>query len=195
MNELISEPEADLSEFAPRIISFTVDQDDIGALIGPGGKVIKGVNEKFGVETNIENDGTVTIYSTDAASAREAKASFLSLLEEPEIGKIYPGVVRRIVDFGALIEFLPGKEGLCHISKMSKERINKVEDVLELGQQVDIKIIEIDKMGRVNLTTLVDEDVRPRSADRPPRSDRDRGGRGGDRHSRGGDRGGDRHRR
>jgi polyribonucleotide nucleotidyltransferase len=195
MNELISEPEADLSEFAPRIISFTVDQDDIGALIGPGGKVIKGVNEKFGVETNIENDGTVTIYSTDAASAREAKASFLSLLEEPEIGKIYPGVVRRIVDFGAFIEFLPGKEGLCHISKMSKERINKVEDVLELGQQVDIKIIEIDKMGRVNLTTLVDEDVRPRSADRPPRSDRDRGGRGGDRHSRGGDRGGDRHRR
>lgn len=183
MNELISEPQAELSEFAPRIISFSVDQENIGTLIGPGGKVIKGVNEKFGVETNIENDGLVTIYSSDAKSAKDAKASFLSLLEEPEIGKVYPGVVRRIVDFGAFIEFLPGKEGLCHISKMSKERIAKVEDVLELGQEVDIKIIEIDKMGRVNLTTLVDEEIAPRG-DRPQRSDRNNNNRGGDKRRR-----------
>ncbi len=189
MNELISQPESELSEYAPRIISFSVDPEVIGTLIGPGGKVIKGVNEKFGVETNIENDGTVTIYSTNAKAARDAKDSFLSLLEEPEIGKVYPGVVRRIVDFGAFIEFLPGKEGLCHISKMSKERINKVEDVLELNQEVEVKIIEIDKMGRVNLTTLLDEAVRPRG-DRPRN---DRGGSG--RHGRGGDRGGDRNRR
>lgn len=190
MNSLIAEPESELSEYAPRIISFTVDPESIGTLIGPGGKVIKGVNEKFSVETNIENDGSVTIYSRDAKNARDAKDSFLSLLEEPEVGKVYPGVVRRIVDFGAFIEFLPGKEGLCHISKMSKERINSVEDVLELNQEVPVKIIEIDKMGRVNLTTLVDEDIQPRgdrggSHGRPPRS----GDRGGDRgHSRGGDR-------
>ena len=159
MNELISEPESTLSKHAPRIISFTVDQDDIGTLIGPGGKVIKGVNEKFSVETNIENDGTVTIYSKDAEAAQNAQSSFLSLLEEPEIGRVYDGVVKRIMDFGAFIEILPGKEGLCHISKMSKERINKVEDVLQLHQEVPVRIIEVDRMGRINLTTLIDEDI------------------------------------
>ncbi len=169
MNELISEPESELSEYAPRIVSFSVDQENIGTLIGPGGKVIKSVNEKFGVETNIDNDGTITIYSTDKSSAEAAKDSFLSLLEEPEIGKVYPGIVKRIVDFGAFIEFLPGKEGLCHISKMSTERVNAVEDVLKLNQEIPIKIIEVDKMGRVNLTTLVDENFQPQGGDRPRR--------------------------
>ena len=162
MNELISEPQDELSEHAPRIIRFTVDPDSIGTLIGPGGKVIKGVNEKFSVETNIENNGTVTIYSKNAEAARKAKESFLALLEDPEIGRVYDGVVRRIMNFGAFIEILPGKEGLCHISKMSKERIDKVEDVLQLNQEVQVRIIEVDRMGRINLTTLIDEAIAPR---------------------------------
>ena len=184
MNELISEPQSELSEHAPRIIRFTVDPERIGALIGPGGKVIKGVNEKFSVETNIENNGTITIYSKDANAANMAKDSFLSLLEEPEIGKVYTGTVRRIMDFGAFIEILPGKEGLCHISKMSKERINKVEDVLQLHQELPVRIIEVDKMGRINLTTLIDEVMLPRA----PRSDNaahDNRSHGNDRDSRG----------
>lgn len=176
MNELIAKPESELSEHAPRIISFTVDPESIGTLIGPGGKVIKGVNEKFSVETNIENNGTITIYSRDAEAGREAKESFMALLQEPEVGKIYEGTVRRITDFGAFIEILPGKEGLCHISKMSKDRIEKVEDVLRMNQQVTVKIIEVDRMGRINLTTLINEEFEPRrqSSDRSrrPRDDR-----------------------
>lgn len=185
MNELIAKPETELSEHAPRIISFTVDPESIGTLIGPGGKVIKGVNEKFSVETNIENNGTITIYSRDAEAGREAKESFMALLQEPEVGKIYEGTVRRITDFGAFIEILPGKEGLCHISKMSKERIEKVEDVLRMNQQVTVKIIEVDRMGRVNLTTLINEEFEPR---RQQSSDRNRRPRD-DRHPRDRDRG------
>lgn len=174
MNELIAKPESELSEHAPRIISFTVDPENIGTLIGPGGKVIKGVNEKFSVETNIENNGTITIYSRDAEAGREAKESFMALLQEPEVGKIYEGTVRRITDFGAFIEILPGKEGLCHISKMSKERIEKVEDVLRMNQQVTVKIIEVDRMGRVNLTTLINEEFEPRRQQSSDRSRRPR---------------------
>ena len=125
-------------------------------LIGSGGKTVKAISEKFGVQVNFDDDGTVTIYSKDKHAADQAKQAFQQLLEEPEIGATYQGVVKRIVDFGAFIEFLPGKEGLCHISKMSTVRINKVEDVLLVGQEIEVKIIEIDKMGRVNLSLLLD---------------------------------------
>jgi polyribonucleotide nucleotidyltransferase len=125
-------------------------------MIGPGGKTIKGISERFDVTTNIENDGVVTIYSKEKASAEAAKAAFLGLLEEPEIGRVYTGTVRRIMDFGAFIEFLPGKEGLCHISKMAPRRIATVGEVLQMNQEVQVKIIEIDKMGRVNLSLIFD---------------------------------------
>lgn len=158
MNQVIAKPMAELSQYAPRIITFKVDPEKIGILIGPSGKTIKSINEKYGVETNIDNDGSVTIYCKNAQKAEQAKDSFLALLQEPEIGKVYDGVVRRIVDFGAFIEFLPGKEGLCHISKMAKRRINSVNDVLELNQQVPVRLIEIDKMGRVNLALVLDDE-------------------------------------
>ena len=190
MAEAIEAPQEQLSEYAPRILSFKVDPDKIGLLIGPGGKTIKSIQERHGVETNIEDSGTVTIFTRDKESGLGAKQDFLKLLEEPEVGKVYDGVVRRIVDFGAFIEFLPGKEGLCHISKMSEERIGQVSDVLEMNQVVPVKIIEIDKMGRVNLSLLVDKSTesqqRPRGGSRSD-GGRDSGGRdSGGRDSRGG---------
>ncbi|TVR69814.1 MAG: polyribonucleotide nucleotidyltransferase [Spirochaetaceae bacterium] len=154
MGEVIGKPMEELSEHAPRILSFKVDPDEIGLLIGSGGKTVKAISEKFGVQVNFDDNGTVTIYSKDKAAADQAKGSFEQLLEEPEIGAVYPGVVKRILDFGAFIEFLPSKEGLCHISKMAAHRIERVEDVLSLGQEVDVKIVEIDKMGRVNLSLI-----------------------------------------
>ncbi|MFW5844535.1 MAG: S1 RNA-binding domain-containing protein, partial [Spirochaetota bacterium] len=164
------------------IISFKVDPDKIGLLIGPGGKTIKGISERFDVNTNIDDDGTVTIYTKESGSGAQAKDAFMSLLEEPEIGKTYEGVVRRIVDFGAFIEFLPGKEGLCHISRMADHRVESVEDVLSMNQTVPVKIIEIDKMGRVNLSLIYegadDSPHRPRDRDRD-RGGRDSRGRGG----------------
>ena len=175
MDKVIDKPRESLSEYAPRIINFSVDPEKIGLLIGPGGKTIKSINEKFAVETNIDNDGKVTIYCKESKSAEQAKAAFLGLMEEPEIGRQYDGVVRRIVDFGAFIEFLPGKEGLCHISKMSNQRINDVKDVLQLGQEVPVRIIEIDKMGRVNLSLIYEGSeegapARPQRDSRPPSS-------------------------
>jgi polyribonucleotide nucleotidyltransferase len=182
MNDAISKPSDELSEYAPRIVAFKAEQDKIGLLIGPGGKTVRGISEKYDVDTNIEDDGTVTIYSKNKSNAEAARDSFMSLLEEPEVGKTYDGIVKRIVDFGAFIEFLPGKEGLCHISKMADHRINSVSDVLEMGQVVPVRIIEIDKMGRVNLS-LIYEGAEDGSSP-PSRGGGDRGRRGG------GDRGG-----
>jgi len=156
MTKTISAPNKELSEFAPRILNFKIDTEKIGLVIGPGGKNIKGISEKFDVSINIENDGMVTIYSKVKSSGEGAKATVMKMLEEPEVGRTYQGVVRRIVDFGAFIEFLPGKEGLCHISKMANRRINSVSEVLSLNQEVPVKILEIDKMGRVNLGLILD---------------------------------------
>lgn len=157
MNDAIGTPREELSTFAPRIVSFSVDPEKIGALIGPGGKTIRSISEKHGVEINIENDGTVTVYFRDAVAAEAAKESLLRLLEEPEVGKTYDGVVRRIVDFGAFVEYLPGRDGLVHISKMAPYRVESVTDVLKMNQEVPVRIIEIDKMGRVNLSLIYDQ--------------------------------------
>jgi polyribonucleotide nucleotidyltransferase len=154
MNSVLSTPSSDLSEYAPRILNMKIDPEKIGLLIGPGGKTIKSISEKYDVRINVENDGVVTIYSSAKASGDATKECLERMMEEPETGKVYTGVVRRIMDFGAFIEFLPGKEGLCHISKMSAKRINAVTDVLNLNQEVQVKIIEIDKMGRINLGLL-----------------------------------------
>ncbi len=157
MNRVIEKPRTELSEYAPRIINMKIDPEKIGLLIGPGGKTIKGLSEKHDVRINVENDGAVTIYSNARAGGEGARNSLLQMMEEPEVGRTYSGVVRRIMDFGAFIEFLPGKEGLCHISKMANRRINSVTDVLSLNQEVQVRIIEIDKMGRVNLALMHDE--------------------------------------
>ncbi|PKL14399.1 MAG: polyribonucleotide nucleotidyltransferase [Spirochaetae bacterium HGW-Spirochaetae-8] len=152
MNQTISAPRAEISIFAPKILTMKVDEEKIGAVIGTGGKTIKGIAEQTGAEINIENDGTVTIYGKNAASAQKAMDLVKSIVEEPEIGRIYTGTVKRIMDFGAFIEILPGKEGLCHISKLARTRVNNVNDVLTVNQVIPVKLIEIDRMGRLNLS-------------------------------------------
>lgn len=154
MGETLSEPRAELSEYAPKIISIKVPEDKIGAIIGTGGKTIKGIGAQSNSEINISDDGTVMIYGKNNASALCAKKLILSIIEEPEVGKIYHGTVKRILDFGAFIEILPGKEGLCHISKLSKQRVKNVSDVLQVGQEVDVKLIEIDRQDRLNLSYI-----------------------------------------
>ncbi len=154
MAETLPGPRSDINERAPKILSFKVPEDKIGAIIGTGGKTIKGIAQQSGAEVNIDDDGTVMIYGRNNAVAQEAKRLCLEIIEEPEVGKIYHGTVKRIVDFGAFIEILPGKEGLCHISKLSKKRVKKVEDVLSQGQEVDVKLIDIDRMGRLNLSYI-----------------------------------------
>jgi len=152
MNQTISTPRAEISIFAPKILTMKVEEEKIGAVIGTGGKTIKGIAEQTGAEINIENDGTVTIYGKNAASAQRAMDLVKSIVEEPEIGRIYTGTVKRIMDFGAFIEILPGKEGLCHISKLARSRVNNVNDVLSVNQVIPVKLMEIDRMGRLNLS-------------------------------------------
>ena len=144
----------EISEFAPRIETMSIDEDKIGAVIGPGGKTIKSIAAKTSAEVNIDNDGKVTVYGKTAKSAMEAIDLIKSIVAEPEVGKIYNGTVKKIMDFGAFIEILPGKEGLCHISKMSKKRVNDVNDVLKVNQEIPVKLLEVDRMGRLNLSYI-----------------------------------------
>lgn len=154
MAETLPAPRAEISELAPKILSFHVADDKIGAIIGTGGKTIKAIIAQSGAEVNIDDSGEVMIYGRNNASAQEAKRLIMAIIEEPEVGHIYHGTVKRIVDFGAFIEILPGKEGLCHISKLSKKRVKNVTDVLRQGQEVDVKLIDIDRMGRLNLSYI-----------------------------------------
>lgn len=154
MKDTLEAPKGDISEYAPKILTLKVDEDKIGAVIGTGGKTIKGIAQQSGAEVNIDDDGTVTIYGKNNASAQMAKELVKSIVEEPEVGRVYQGTVKRIMDFGAFIEILPGKEGLCHISKLAKTRVNNVNDVLTLGQVVPVRLIEIDRMGRLNLSYI-----------------------------------------
>jgi polyribonucleotide nucleotidyltransferase len=152
MNQTISKPSPEISKYAPRIETMKIETDKIGALIGPGGKTVKALSEQFQVTINTENDGTVTIYGKNAKCALGAKDAIKGIVEDPEVGRIYDGTVKRIMDFGAFIEILPGKEGLCHISKLSRQRIANVSDVVKEGQKIPVKLLEIDKMGRLNLS-------------------------------------------
>ncbi len=165
MNETISQPNADVSDFAPKVLSLKVDVDKIGLLIGPGGKNIKAMSEKSGAKINIDEDGTISIFAREKKGAEMAETMIKGMIEEPEVGRIYHGVVKRIMDFGAFVEILPGKEGLCHISKLSKERVNNVSDVLKEGQEIEVRLIEIDRMGRINLSVVdaQNPDWKPRS--------------------------------
>lgn len=155
MNETISAPQSEISEFAPQIISFQVDTDKIGAIIGSGGKNIKNISEQFDVNVNIEDDGTVTISGKNRDKTTAAEEHIQAMIQEPEVGTVYHDCeVKRIMDFGAFVEILPGQEGLVHISKLSRERVNSVTDVLKEGQKIDVKLLEIDKMGRLNLSYI-----------------------------------------
>lgn len=154
MNQTLAKPSQIISEFAPKITSLKIDPEKLGLLIGPGGKNIKALCERYSVTINTENDGTVTIYGKTAKNADEAKAAVVGIVEDPEVGRVYDGLVKRIMDFGAFVEILPGKEGLCHISKLSRQRIANVTDVVKEGQRIPVKLLEVDKMGRLNLSYI-----------------------------------------
>lgn len=155
MNDAISMPNPEMSKYAPKIETFNIPQDKIGALIGTGGKVIKSICEKCNVVVNTDNNGAVSIYGKDEKADMEKAISMIKgIVNDPEIGAIYSGLVKKITDFGAFIEILPGKEGLCHISRISNKRIEKVTDVFSEGQQIKVKLIDIDKMGRLSLSYI-----------------------------------------
>ena len=153
MNKCISQP-VEISDMAPAIKTLQVAVEKIGAIIGPGGKFIRAIADETGAKIDIANDGKVTIFANQRSSAEAALAHIQGMVSEPQANTCYTGKVKRIVDFGAFIEFLPGKEGLCHISKIAKERIHSVADHLSEGQEVRVKLLEIDRMGRYNLSIV-----------------------------------------
>ncbi len=154
MKQTIAGPAEKISEYAPKIETMKIAVDKIGALIGPGGKTVKAISAQYGVTINTDDDGTVTIYGKNGKSTDGAKAAIKGIVEDPEVGTIYQGTVRRIMDFGAFVEILPGKDGLCHISKLSRTRVAKVTDVVKEGDVIPVKVIEIDKQGRINLSYI-----------------------------------------
>ncbi|MCI7326320.1 polyribonucleotide nucleotidyltransferase [Hornefia butyriciproducens] len=153
MKEEIAEPRPELSKYAPRCISMTIDPDKIRIVIGPGGKTINKIVDECNVKIDIDEDdlGLVTIYSENMEGAEEARRRIELLTKDVEVGEVYEGTVMRIMNFGAFIEVLPGKEGLLHISKMAKGRVERVEDVMNIGDKVMVKVYEIDKQNRINL--------------------------------------------
>ncbi|MDQ7062722.1 MAG: polyribonucleotide nucleotidyltransferase [candidate division KSB1 bacterium] len=152
MNRTLHEPRHELSKYAPRIISFKINPEYIGAIIGPGGKIIRDIVDKTGATIDISDDGTVKIASVEPRAGLMAKNIIEELAEAPEIGKVYKGKVKKITNFGAFVEILPGKEGLLHISEIEPFRINRVEDVLNVGDEVLVKLIRIDDSGKLNLS-------------------------------------------
>jgi polyribonucleotide nucleotidyltransferase len=161
IREAISAPREEMSPYAPRITTMKVKPDKIRDVIGSGGKNIRQIISETGVNIDVEDDGTVTIASNDADAAARAIAMVKWLTEEAEIGKIYVGTVKKVVDFGAFVEIIPGTEGLVHISQLAKERVNKVTDILNEGDKVTVKVLEIDKSGKIRLSRkeALNEDV------------------------------------
>ncbi len=152
MEKTISKPKPELSPYAPRIITIKIKPDRIGEVIGPGGKTIRAIVEQTGAKIDIDDDGTVLIASVDGAAGQAAKEMIQRLVEEPEIGRVYEGKVRRIAAFGAFVEILPGQDGLIHISELDTKRVARVEDVLKLGDIVNVKVIGIDPEGKIRLS-------------------------------------------
>ena len=153
-----------LSEFAPRIITIMIPQSKIGEVIGPGGKMIRSIIEETGAKIDISDDGTVLIASVDGEAGRKAKERIEALVEEAEVGRTYNGVVRRVTDFGAFVEIIPGTDGLVHISELDTNRVEKVEDVCKVGDRIDVKVINVDSDGKIRLSrkyVLTGEEVPP----------------------------------
>jgi len=158
MFKTISKPSERISEYAPIVLTHNIDIDKIGTVIGPGGQNIRSISETSGARVNVDDQGAITIFARDGRRSAETALNMVkALVEEPELGKIYNGTVKRIVDFGAFIEILPGKEGLCHISKLTRKRVSSVENVVKEGQRVNVRLIDVDRMGRFNLS-IVDAD-------------------------------------
>ena len=157
MLKQIEKPRENVSEYAPKIINTTISVDKIKDVIGPGGKMINKIIDETGVKIDIEEDGQVFIYSTDLEGSKKALKMIENIAKEIEVGEVYDAKIERIVTFGAFASLPGGKEGLIHISKISSERVKKVEDVLHIGDEVKVKVLEIDNQGRINLTMKIDE--------------------------------------
>jgi polyribonucleotide nucleotidyltransferase len=197
MHEVIEAPRESVSVYAPKMTVIQIKTDQIGLIIGPGGKMIRKIQEESGgTSIDIEEDGTVVVGGVDSAAVDRAVAMIQGLTKEVTVGEIYTGPVTRLLNFGAFVEILPGKEGLVHISELSDEHVDRVEDVANVGDQLTVMVTEIDNLGRVNLS------VRAAASGEIPAPTGDRGGRGGggrprgrrDNGGGGGDRGGDRDR-
>ena len=154
MLKTIEKPREILSEYAPKILSTSVPVQKIGDIIGSGGKIVQKICKDYGVDIDIEEDGRVFVLGMDLFKCKEAIQFIENLVKTPEPGQVYKGKVTRITDFGAFIEILPGKEGLCHISQLSNKRINKVTDVINIDQEIDVRVTDIDSKGRINLALV-----------------------------------------
>jgi polyribonucleotide nucleotidyltransferase len=152
MNKIIDTPREKLSDNAPQFESMKVDSDKIRDVIGKGGATIRAITEESGCSIDIDDDGTVKIYAPDGDALKIAKDKVLEVTAEAEVGRVYDGVVARIVDFGAFVTFLPGKDGLVHISQIAHERVKNVTDYLEEGQSVQVKCLDVDSRGRIKLS-------------------------------------------
>jgi polyribonucleotide nucleotidyltransferase len=152
MSETIEKPRADLSPYAPRILTLKINPEKIGALIGPGGKNIKRIVDESGCEVNIEDDGTVMIYSVSAEGMKIAREAVEAMVGEIEVGKLYRGKVVTIKEFGVFVEVFPGKDGLVHISELANFRVKQPEDIVKMGDEIWVKCIGIDEKGRVKLS-------------------------------------------
>ena len=152
MLDTIAAPREHLSKYAPKIITFSIKPEKIGEVVGPRGKMINKIIADTGVKVDIEDDGRVYIATPDEEAAQKAKSMIEAIAKDIEVGEVYLGTVVRIMPFGAFVELLPGKDGMVHISKLARERVNKVEDVVNVGDEILVKVIEIDDKGRVNLT-------------------------------------------
>ncbi len=202
MAKALDSTRTELSAHAPRIETLQIDKTKIREVIGTGGKVIREIVAETGAKVDIDDEGLIKISSSDVNQIEAARKWILGIVEEAEVGKVYNGKVVNLVDFGAFVNFMGGKDGLVHVSEIRNERVEKVSDVLSEGQEVKVKVLEIDPRGKVRLSMrVVDQetgeelpDTRPPKEPREPRGDRgdrgDRGGgRGGDRGRGGGDRG------
>jgi polyribonucleotide nucleotidyltransferase len=152
METILQAPREQTSTYAPRIVTIKIHKDKVREVIGPGGKTIRGIIEATGVTIDVEDNGTVVIAATDEAASQAAVRMVRELTQEAEIGQIYLGTVRKIMDFGAFIEIFPGTDGLLHISQISDKRVNKVTDEFQEGDQLLVKVLEVDRNGRIRLS-------------------------------------------
>ncbi|MCH7792000.1 MAG: S1 RNA-binding domain-containing protein, partial [Planctomycetes bacterium] len=172
MERTIPRPRADISRYAPRLVTITIDPDKIGKLIGPGGKMIRGLQDKYGVNIDVEDDGTVMVSATSAEALDPALAEIEALCAEIKVGAIYTGKVVSVKDFGAFIELAPGTDGMCHVSELASGFVKNVGDVVKIGDMVKVKVILVDDQGRIKLSrkqAMADEEsaqAKPVSAGR-----------------------------
>ncbi|MFT3685987.1 MAG: polyribonucleotide nucleotidyltransferase [Phycisphaerales bacterium] len=152
MEKIISKPRAEISPLAPRLVTIMINPEKIGKLIGPGGKTIRGLQEKYGVGIDVEDDGSVTISAPDGNTIAQARAEIEALCEEIKVGTVFTGKVVSMKDFGAFIELAPGTDGMCHISELADGYVKSVGDVVKIGDQIKVKVIMVDEQGRIKLS-------------------------------------------